>query len=148
MSLTNIISITLITAVMSLIANLVGYKNGIIESIPGMLILIAITLAGVVIAKYIPVKIPSVAYIVVIGCIVTYPDFPGAAAINAYIAKVNFLALTTPILAYAGLGIGKELADFRKAGWKLVIVSCVVFIGTFIGSAIIAQGILYMMGQI
>ena len=148
MSFNNIVFITFITAVMSLIANLVGYKNGIVESIPGMLILIAITFAGVIIAKYIPIKIPSVAYIVVIGCIVTYPSFPGAAAINAYIAKVNFLALTTPILAYAGLGIGKELDDFRKAGWKLVIVSCVVFVGTFVGSAVIAQFILKMMGQI
>lgn len=148
MSFGNIVFITFITAAMSLVANLVGYKNGIVDSIPGMLLLIAITFAGVIIAKYIPIKIPSVAYIVVIGCIVTYPGFPGAAAINAYIAKVNFLALTTPILAYAGLGIGKELDDFRKAGWKLVILSCVVFVGTFVGSAVIAQFILKMMGQI
>lgn len=148
MSFGNIVFITAITAVMSLVANLVGYKNGIVESIPGMLLLMAITLAGVIIAKYIPIKIPSVAYIVVIGCIVTYPSFPGAATINAYIAKVNFLALTTPILAYAGLGIGKELDDFKKAGWKLVILSCVVFVGTFIGSAVIAQFILKMTGQI
>lgn len=148
MSFGNIVFITFITAAMSLVANLVGYKNGIVESIPGMLILIAITFSGVIIAKYIPIKIPSVAYIVVIGCIVTYPEFPGAAAINAYIAKVNFLALTTPILAYAGLGIGKELDDFRKAGWKLVILSCFVFIGTFVGSAVIAQFILKFMGQI
>jgi hypothetical protein len=148
MSFANLLFVIVLTAAMSLVANLVGYGNGIVDSLPGMLILMAITIAGVAIAKVIPVKIPSVAYIVIIGCLVTYPEFPGAAAISAYIAKVNFLALTTPILAYAGLGIGKELDDFRKAGWKLIIVSCFVFIGTFIGSAIIAQVILSMMGQI
>ena len=148
MSFKNLLFITLLTAVMSLVANLVGYGNGIVDSLPGMLLLMAITIAGVLIARVIPLRIPSVAYIVIIGCLVTYPEFPGAAAINAYIAKVNFLALTTPILAYAGLGIGRELDDFRKAGWKLIVVSCFVFIGTFVGSAIIAQVILSMMGQI
>lgn len=95
-----------------------------------------------------PVRLPSVAYIVVIGCIVTYPDFPGAKIMNAYIAKVNFLALTTPILAYAGIGIGKDIDAFLKSGWRIVIVACAVFIGTFVGSAIIAEIVLRMTGQI
>lgn len=148
MSFFNILYITLLTAVLTLIANLVGYKNGIVESIPGMLLLIAICLAGVVMARFMPGKLPSVAYIVVIGCIVTYPDFPGSKMMNAYIAKVNFLALTTPILAYAGIGIGKDMDAFLKSGWRILIVASAVFFGTFIGSAIIAEIILKMMGQI
>jgi hypothetical protein len=148
MSFFNILYITLLTAVLTLVANLVGYKNGIVESIPGMLLLIAICLAGVVMARFMPGKLPAVAYIVVIGCIVTYPDFPGAKMMNAYIAKVNFLALTTPILAYAGIGIGKDMDAFLKSGWRILIVACAVFLGTFIGSAIIAEIILKTMGQI
>ena len=148
MSFGNIVYVTCLTAVLTLIANLVGYKNGIVESIPGMLLLMAICLAGVVLARYMPGRLPSVAYIVVIGCIVTYPDFPGAKIMNAYIAKVNFLALTTPILAYAGIGIGKDLDAFLKSGWRIVIVACAVFIGTFVGSAIIAEIVLRMTGQI
>lgn len=148
MSFGNIVYVTCLTAVLTLIANLVGYKNGIVESIPGMLLLMAICLAGVVLARYMPGRLPSVAYIVVIGCIVTYPDFPGAKIMNAYIAKVNFLALTTPILAYAGIGIGKDIDAFLKSGWRIVIVACAVFIGTFVGSAIIAEIVLRMTGQI
>ena len=148
MNFANIAYITFLTAAMSLVANLVGYKNGIVDSIPGMLILIAICLLGVVMAKFIPGGLPSVAYIVVIGCIVTYPEFPGAKIMNAYIAKVNFLALTTPILAYSGIGIGKDMDAFLKSGWRIFIVSCVVFVGTFVGSAIIAEIILRMLGQI
>ena len=148
MTFFNIVYITLLTAVLTLVANLVGYKNGIVDSIPGMLILIAICLLGVVMARFMPGKLPSVAYIVVIGCIITYPDFPGAKVMNAYIAKVNFLALTTPILAYAGIGIGKDMDAFLKSGWRILIVASAVFFGTFIGSAIIAEIILKMMGQI
>lgn len=148
MNFLNITLVTLLTAVLTLIGNLVGYKNGIIESLPGMLILVGICLAGVLIAQLIPVRIPSVAYIVVIGCMITYPAFPGASAINAYVAKVNFLSLTTPILAYSGLGIGKELDSFAKTGWKLILVACAVFVGTFLGSALIAEVVLRMTGQI
>ena len=148
MTFFNIVYITLLTAVLTLVANLVGYKNGIVDSIPGMLILIAICLLEVVMARFMPGKLPSVAYIVVIGCIITYPDFPGAKVMNAYIAKVNFLALTTPILAYAGIGIGKDMDAFLKSGWRIVILACAVFFGTFIGSAIIAEVVLRMMGQI
>jgi Ca2+/H+ antiporter len=67
---------------------------------------------------------------------------------SAAIAKVNFMSLTTPILAYAGISIGKDLDMFKKAGWRLVIVACVVFTGTFLGSAVIAQALLKLMGQI
>ena len=148
MSFGSIVYITCLTSVLTLIANWVGYKNGIVESIPGMLILMAICLLGVIIARFMPGRLPSVAYIVVIGCIVTYPDFPGAKMLNAYIAKVNFLALTTPILAYAGIGIGKDIDAFLKSGWRIIIVACAVFVGTFVGSAIIAEIVLRMTGQI
>lgn len=144
----DIFFIMVLVGILSLVANLVGYKNGIMESIPGMVILIGISMLGVLIRQVIPIKIPSVAYIVLIGTIITYPGFPGSAVISGYISKVNFLALTTPILAYAGIAIGKDLDALKKTGWKIVLVACIVFIGTYIGSAVIAQSILKFMGLI
>jgi len=113
-----------------------------------MIFLIAISILGVIFAKVIPVRIPAVAYIVTIGCIVTIPRFPGATIFNAWAQKVNFLALTTPILAYAGISIGKDLGVLKKTGWRILIVSFVVFIGTYIGSTIIAQIVLKLIGEI
>jgi hypothetical protein len=56
------------------------------------------------------------------------------------LGSVNFLAIVTPVLAYAGLALTKrELAMFRQAGWKLVIIALMVFTGTFVSSAIIAD---------
>jgi len=53
---------------------------------------------------------------------------------------VNFLAVVTPVLAYAGLALtGREFTMFRQTGWKLVIVSLLVFTGTFVASAFIAH---------
>ena len=46
---------------------------------------------------------------------------------------------------------GKPMASldaFAKSGWRIVVVACVVFTGTYIGSAIIAQTILKALGQI
>jgi hypothetical protein len=139
--------VLLIVGAMSLVANLIGYKNSIIEALPGMLILIALAIAGILLARVFP-KIPAAAYIVTLGCILTYPKVPGAAFINAAMAKVSFMSLTTPILAYAGIAIGKDLGVFKTTGWRIIILACVVFIGTFIGSAIIAEVILRLLGQI
>lgn len=148
MKVHEILFVLVIVAAMSLVANLVGFKNGIAESIPGMAILVAIAMGGVVASRVLPGNIPSVAYIVLIGCIITYPSFPGAAALSALIKKVSFLSLTTPILAYAGISIGKDLGALKKTGWRIVVVAIFVFVGTYIGSAVIAEFILRTMGLV
>lgn len=148
MKFKNTFFILLIIGFLSLVGNLVGAKHNMIEALPGMLLLIAICLGGIGLSKIIPIKIPAVAYIVTLGCILTYPGFPASQVISKYIAKVNFLALTTPILAYVGISIGKDLDTFKKSGWRIIVLSCVIFIGTYLGSAIIAQLILKSIGQI
>lgn len=148
MKLKDTLFILLIVGVLSLVGNMVGSKHNIIEAIPGMIILIGISIGGIALAKFMPGKIPAVAYIVTLGCILTYPTMPGAEMISQYISKVDFLALTTPILAYVGISIGKDLEAFKKSGWRIVVLSCVIFTGTYLGSALIAQLILKFIGQI
>ena len=143
-----VLAVLIIIGAITLVGNLVGANIPMIDAIPGMIFLIAISIIGVICAKVIPVKIPAVAYVVTIGCIVTIPGFPGATIFNAWAQKVNFLALTTPILAYAGISIGKDLGMLKKTGWRILIVSCIVFIGTYIGSTIIAQLIMKLIGEI
>ncbi|GAA0729118.1 hypothetical protein GCM10008905_28730 [Clostridium malenominatum] len=138
----------ILLGVLTLIGNMIGPKHNILEALPGIAILILISLGGILLAKVMPGKIPAVAYVVTLGCILTYPTMPGAAAISKYMTKVDFLALTTPILAYVGISLGKDLDAFKKSGWRIVVVSCVVFTGTYIGSAVIAQIILKFLGQI
>ncbi len=148
MKLTEVIAVLIIVAAMSLVGNMVGPGNGIVESLPGMAFLVALCIAGVLMGKIIPGNIPSVAWIVLIGCILTYPSFPGAEMFSGWVKKVNFLSLTTPILAYAGLALGKDLDLLKKTGWRIVVVSIVVFVGTYVCSALIAQGVLGLTGQL
>lgn len=140
--------VLIITAFLSLVANALSSNIPFLDAVPGMVILIAISLAGIIAARVLPGGIPAVAYITTLGCILTYPGFPGSEIINMYMKKVGFLALCTPILAYAGISIGKDMDAFKKTGWRIVVLACVIFIGTYLGSAIIAEVILKALGQI
>ncbi|MEG0797666.1 MAG: DUF340 domain-containing protein [Acidaminococcaceae bacterium] len=140
--------VLVLVGILSLVGNTLGSKNTFVEAIPGMIILILLALAGITMGRYLPGGIPAVAYVVTLGCILTFPGFPTADFINGFMKKVGFVALCTPILAYAGISIGKDLDAFAHSGWRIVVVSCVVFTGTYFGSAVIAQFILKYLGQI
>ena len=148
MPLTSNLLILIITGILTLVGNFVGFKVSPLEAAPGILILIIIAFIGILLSKIIPIKIPSVAYIVTLATILTIPGMPMSELISNYTAKVNFLALCTPILAYAGIYTGKNLDTLKKTGWKIFILALFVMLGTYLGSAIIAQVILKMLGQI
>ncbi len=69
----------------------------------------------------------------------TSPACPWAAEIVAITGKVNFLAVITPMLTFAGLSIAKDIPAFRKLGWRIVLVSFAANAGTFIGATLIAE---------
>lgn len=148
MNLKNSSIILLITAALTIVGNFVGYKINMIEAIPGALILVLIALAGIALSEIVPFKLPSVAYIVTLSTILTVPGVPGAEFISYHTSKVNFLALTTPILAYAGIYTGENLDSLKKTGWRIVLLSIFVILGTYLGSAVIAHLILKAINQI
>ncbi|HHV17339.1 MAG TPA: DUF340 domain-containing protein [Thermoanaerobacterales bacterium] len=119
-----------------------------VEAFPGMFILFLIVVVGLWITKVMPGKLPAVVYVSLLGILLTMPWFPLGPKVAELTSKVNLLALTTPILGYAGISMGKDLDSFKKHGLKIVIVAIFVFIGTYIGSALIAQAVLKLTGQI
>lgn len=64
-------------------------------------------------------------------------------AINA----VDFLSITTPILTYAGISVADRLVDLRKVSWKVAITAIFVFMGTYLGSALLAQLGFFLTGR-
>jgi disulfide bond formation protein DsbB len=84
-------------------------------------------------------KLPAVVWVSLVGMLCTDPGFPGATSMAAMTGKINFLALATPILAFAGLSIAKDVPAFRRLGWRIVVVSFLANAGTFIGATLIAQ---------
>lgn len=140
--------ILLIVCGTSLIGNWIAVKVDPIKALPGMVILGLISFAGWGLSKIVPAKLPAIVYISALAVILTTPWTPGSEFILKQVNNVNFLALCTPVLAYAGIAIGNDIEQFAKMSWKMVIVAILVFTGTFLGSAIIAQVILKLTGKI
>lgn len=138
-----------VVGVLGLVANWIGPGNPIIESIPGMLILLVISFVGLVVTRFAPFELPAVAWVTLVAMLVTLPWTPGSDWILVQLESADFLALATAVLAYAALSIGpSEMNIFKRSGWKIVIVALLVFFGTFIGSAAIAEVTLRIQGII
>lgn len=68
------------------------------------------------------------------------PFTPGSAFVVERLESVDFLAIVTPVLAYAGLALTRqENGVFHRSGWKMLLTAMLVFIGTFLASALIAD---------
>ena len=132
----------------ALLGNWAGYDILPLSAIPGMIVLILICLAGFILRELIPINFPSIAYISLIGVLVSMPWMPGSEKIVEWTSQVELLALATPILAYAGIAIGRSWTDFMKLGWRSIVVASLVMLGTFLGSALIAEIILRFQGII
>lgn len=121
-----------------------------IGALLGMLVIIALALIGWFLSKTIKLKLesPTVIWISVISLLITSPIFPGSAWFAGVTKHISFMAITTPVLAYAGLSLGKDIGKFKELGWKIVIVSLLVFTGTFVLATLFAEIMLRLHGTI
>ncbi|USG68196.1 hypothetical protein NDK47_13310 [Brevibacillus ruminantium] len=131
----------------AVIGNWIGYQVSPIEALPGIIIIIAITLIGWGITAILPFKSPSVVWISLVALLITSPIFPGNSWLAEATAKLNFMALATPILAYAGLSLGKDIESFKRLSWRIVVISLVVYTGTFFFAALFAEIVFRIQGR-
>lgn len=124
------------------LANFVGFKVGFLESLPGICVLLLISLAAVVVSKLVPLKLPIIAYCSIIGLLVACPFSPVKDFVIASAGKINFTAPLTMVGAFAGISISDQIRDFAKQGWKMILIGFLVMTGTFIGSAFVSQLVL------
>ncbi|MDD5804689.1 MAG: hypothetical protein PUE78_10370 [Clostridia bacterium] len=130
------------------LANFVGFQVSFVDSLPGLAILLLISLAAVVISKIVPLKLPVIAYCSLLGLFLACPLSPIRDFVIESAGKINFTAPLTMVGAYAGISISDQLKEFAKQGWKMLIIAALVMIGTFTFSAIIAQAGLSLTGVI
>ena len=136
-----------IICVIGLIVNAVGAGAPLAEGIPGMVVLALIVIGGWLLTWLAPFHLPNIQSILLIGIVVTLPWVPGSHWVVAQVGKIDFLVLATPLLGFAGLAItGGEIAVVKKAGWRLALIACLVFFGTYVGSVLIAQLVLHWQG--
>lgn len=120
--------------------NSVGYQIDIVNSLEALVVLVIISAIGFLLSR-LPLlnKLPVILWVSVVAAFVSSPVFPWHEKFITLTDQVSLLAVCTPVLAYAGLAIGKDLALFKRISWRIIPVSLAVFSGTFIFASLIAQ---------
>lgn len=124
---------------MVLIGNRIGHGVPVMDALPGVLLIIAAVLVGDLIYVGTRRVLPAVCWISFIAMAMTFPLTPYAAEVAALTGKVNFLAMITPMLTFAGLSLAKDIPAFRRLGWRIVVVSLLANAGVFLAATLIAQ---------
>lgn len=138
-----------IASITTAVGNVMDGKHIFSESMIGVAVLAILAIIGALIS-YLPLanRLPMVFWVSAVGVIASLPAMPGQAWIIAQTKEVTFLATTTPVLAYAGLSLGKDLGAFRRLSWRIIPVALAVTAGTFICAAAVAQFVLHLEGVI
>ncbi|WP_123788376.1 hypothetical protein [Phytoactinopolyspora halophila] len=118
-----------------------------LAALAGMAGLYGICAGGLVLARFVPFYLPSVAWISLLGIAATLPMVPWDQAVLHLVEEIDFLALSVPCLAYAGLAVSsREIDVVKRSGWKLLVIAIFVLAGTYLGSAVIADTVLRITG--
>ena len=105
----------------------------------GVAIIIGVVLVGDLVYLATQRKLPAVCWISFVAMAMTFPSTPYAAEVAALTGKVNFFAMITTMLTFAGLALAKDIPAFRRLGWRIVVVSLMANAGVFLAAAAIAQ---------
>ena len=144
------LGLLLMVSVIIILTNVIGYKMPVGDSIIRVLLLSAISLVGLTIGNFMSrfVKLPSMIYVSLLGLLLACPVSPVKDIIVETTTPVAFLAPATALGVFAGISLGKDLKEFAKMGWKLVLITLFVITGTFIFSALVADVVLKITGAI
>jgi hypothetical protein len=135
-----LIGLLLIVAILTLVGgNWITYNTIPTDSLIGAGIVVLVAIIGEVLKRFLPFSVPAVFWATLIGMGLTAPYWDGASWMAAQTGKINFLALATPVLAYAGLSLAKDLPVFKALGWRIVVVSLAANAGTFLFATFIAH---------
>ena len=121
------------------IGNFVGYKTPLGDVFIGMLIISLITILGMALERIVPGNIQSLIFISLIGIILAIPGMPTADFITHYVSQIELTSIVTAFLGYVGIAIGNDWEEFKKIGWKGIIVALIVISGTYLCSATIGH---------
>lgn len=138
----------LVFSVIVAIGNVFSVHAPFIDSLIGMFVISAIAFIGLCIGEVIPFNIPSIILICLIGMFFAIPGVPTADFVTHYASQVDLTTICAAFLAYVGIALGKDWDEFKKIGWRGILITLVVITGTYLGSAIIANVILALSGSI
>lgn len=143
------IGLLLISGMLVLITQKVGMGSSILDGIPGILIIIAVATVALIIRDLFPKSIfPAFGWVTILGFLFSMPYNPLSGKFMEYTGKIDFMAITTPLLTFAGISVGNKIDDLKKMSWKIVLISIIVFVTIFFACATIAETVLRLRGDI
>ncbi|QJA08372.1 hypothetical protein HF520_05170 [Romboutsia sp. CE17] len=141
--------IMLMVGAMILLGQFISKGIAITTALPGMLMMIVAAMIAMILKDLFPKSIfPAFGFATIIGLLLSIPGNPISDVFNEHIANIDFMAITTPLLAFAGLSVGNKIEELKKMSWKIVVISLVVFTTIFFACASIAHIVLKIQGVI
>lgn len=134
---------------MILIGQYISKGTSIITALPGMGIMIGAAMLAMILKDLFPKSMfPAFGFATIIGLLLSIPGNPISEVFSREIGNINFMAITTPLLAFAGISVGNKIEELKKMSWKIVLISLVVFTTIFFACASIGHAVLKMSGVI
>ncbi|MCC0681146.1 hypothetical protein IC218_12790 [Clostridioides sp. ES-S-0005-03] len=138
-----------IIGVIILIGQRISVGTSIVTAFPGMVMLILAAMTAMIIKDLFPKSIfPAFGFATIIGLLLSMPYSPTSEVFLTNTNNINFMAITTPLLAFAGISVGNKIEALKEMSWKIVIISLVVFTTIFFACASIAHIVLSIQGKI
>ncbi len=120
-----------------------GNKPITVDTLIGLGVIIVICMAGLRLRGiFNKINFPAIAWVSTLSLVLCLPFIPLSGFTVKYLSAVDFLSITTPILAFAGISVSNKIPELRKLSWKIIIVAFFVFGGRLLLSALISQTIL------
>lgn len=121
------------------ISNGIGHGVAPLQTLPGVAVMVGIVLLGLVLKRLLP-KLPLMLFLAVVSTLTTLSGaWPLADTLTPLVQRVEFMSLTTTVLALAGFSVARKLPMFRRLGWRIVLVSLTACTGAFLGSVAVAE---------
>ena len=138
-----------VIGVIILIGQRISVGTSIVTALPGMVMLILAAMAAMIIKDLFPKSIfPAFGFATIIGLLLSMPYSPTSEVFLTNTNNINFMAITTPLLAFAGISVGNKIEALKEISWKIVIISLIVFTTIFFACASIAHIVLSIQGKI
>ncbi len=141
--------VMLLVGLMILIGQKIGIGTSILEALPGMIMLILAAMSAFIVKDLFPKSIfPAFGWSTIIGLLLSIPYSPTSKIFLQNVNNINFMMITTPLLAFAGISVGNKINELKAMSWKIIVISVFVFTAIFFSCATIAQLVLKMQGKI
>lgn len=138
-----------VIGVIILIGQRISVGTSIVTALPGMVMLILAAMAAMIIKDLFPKSIfPAFGFATIISILLSMPYSPTSEVFLTNTNNINFMAITTPLLAFAGISVGNKIEALKEMSWKIVIISLIVFTTIFFACASIAHIVLSIQGKI